>query len=482
MLNQRSRKWIGSIVVAVALCMTGALTAYASPFWTETRQPHKKIEITNETVPDLVRKLKPSVVNISVVKVEKIQGGPIPGHDFGPFRESDPFKDFWERFFGNRIPKEYRQRGLGSGFVISKEGYILTNTHVVQGADEIQVVLFNTQEYPAKVIGTDAKTDIALIKIEPREELIPAALGDSELLEQGAPVLAIGNPFGLSETVTTGIVSATGRVIGAGPYDNFIQTDASINPGNSGGPLFNYSGEVVGINTAIVASGQGIGFAVPINTAKDILVQLKEKGQVTRGWLGVTIQNVTPELAKSFKLEERKGALVADVSDGGPAADAGIRRGDVIVEFDGRPVENSQVLPQMVAGLMPGTEVDVKVIREGQPKVFKVKLATLEEEIIAAAETPQKKHLGVSIQIVTPELAKGLGMESAQGVAVTSVEPGSPAAAAGLRRGDVILEVDQKPVNTVEEFMESTSDISSKPVLLLVWRQGSTFFVTFQSR
>ncbi|MBI4773300.1 MAG: PDZ domain-containing protein [Deltaproteobacteria bacterium] len=307
-------------------------------------------------------------------------------------------------------------------------------------------------------------------------------LGDSNQLEQGEPVLAIGNPFGLSETVTTGIVSATGRVIGAGPYDNFIQTDASINPGNSGGPLFNYSGEVVGINAAIVASGQGIGFAVPINTAKEILLQLKDKGRVTRGWLGVTIQNVTPELAKSFKLEEEKGALVADVSESGPASKAGIQRGDVIVEFNGQPVENSQVLPQMVAGLMPGTDVDVKVIREGKTKMFKVKLETLEEETMAASETTQRARLGITIQTVTPELAKGLGMESAQGVAITSVEPGSPAADAGLRRGDVVLEVDQKPVNTVDEFKEATSDISSKPALMLVWRQGSTYFVTLQTK
>ena len=482
MVFQRSRKWIGFIVVAVTLCMAGSLTVYAAPFWTETKQSPKKFEITNETVPNLVKDLKPSVVNIGVVKVERIHGGPMPGREFGPFGESDQFKDFWERFFGNRIPKEYRQRGLGSGFIISTDGYIMTNNHVIQGADEIQVVLHDKQEYPATIIGTDPKTDIALIKIEPKEDLIVAVLGDSDQLEQGEPVLAIGNPFGLSETVTTGIVSATGRVIGAGPYDNFIQTDASINPGNSGGPLFNFSGDVVGINSAIVASGQGIGFAVPINSAKEILLQLKDKGRVTRGWLGVTIQNVTPELAKSFKLEDRKGALVADVSEGGPASESHIRRGDVIVEFNGQPVENSQVLPQMVGSLMPGTEVGVAVMREGKKIVFKLKLGTLEDDTMVASETTQRKRLGIGIQTVTPELAKGLGMETAQGVAVTAVEPGSPAVEAGLRRGDVILEVDQQAVNTVEEFKKNTAENSSESVLLLVWRQGSTFFVTLQMK
>ncbi len=348
----------------------------------------------------------------------------------------------------------------------------------MQEADEIQIVLYDKTEYPAKVVGTDPKTDIALIKIEPKEDLSFVTLGDSDTLRQGEPVLAIGNPFGLSETVTTGIISATGRVIGAGPYDDFIQTDASINPGNSGGPLFNYYGDVVGINTAIVATGQGIGFAVPINMAKSVLTHLKEKGKVTRGWLGVTIQNITEELADSFKLSDRNGALVADVTEGGPAAKAGIKRGDVIVAFNNQPVENSQVLPQMVANVPPDTQVEVQILRDGKKKTLKVELGTLKDELTVASETTQGKRIGISIQTVTPELAKGLGLEKSQGVAVTSVEPGSPAAESGLLRGDVILEVEHKPINSVEEFKAATGKNEAKTLLLLVWRRGATFFVT----
>ncbi len=240
-------------------------------------------------------------------------------------RNDDQFKEFWKRFFGNQEPREFKRKGLGSGFIINREGYIVTNNHVVQKAKDITVILDNKEQYPARVIGTDPKTDIALIKIEAKRDLVSAPLGDSDALKDGESVIAIGNPFGLAETVTSGIVSAKGRTIGAGPYDDFIQTDASINPGNSGGPLMNYYGEVVGINTAIVASGQGIGFAVPINMAKEILVQLREKGRVTRGWLGVSIQEITPELAKSFGLQGEKGALISDVIPGGPGGESGVQ-------------------------------------------------------------------------------------------------------------------------------------------------------------
>ncbi len=464
--------------VILILCLIWVPVSWGGAFWAEPRGERGKIPITSETVPALVKKLKPSVVNISVVKVERVMTSPFPGPGLGPRGGMDPFRDFWERFFGDRMPREFRQRGLGSGFIISKDGYILTNHHVIQDADQIQVTLHDKQEYSARVVGVDPKTDIALIKIEPEEPLTAAVLGNSDILEQGEPVVAIGNPFGLAETVTTGIVSATGRVIGAGPYDNFIQTDASINPGNSGGPLFSFHGDVVGINTAIVAAGQGIGFAVPINMVKQILVALKDEGRVTRGWLGVAIQNITPELARSFKLTTSDGALVADVTKGGPADEAKIRRGDVIVEFDGEPVTNSSELPQMVANRAPGTRVNVTILREGKKHIVPVTLGTLKDTPPVQVETSQRKRFGMSVQTVTPELAKALGLDKAQGVIITGVEPGGPAAEAGLNRGDVILEVNHREVKSVEDFRQAVSETQADAVLLLVWREGNTFFAT----
>ena len=298
-----------------------------------------------------------------------------------PFGERDPFEEFFERFFGGENPqREFRRRSLGSGFIINREGYIVTNNHVVENASDIKVSLSDKEEHDAKVIGRDPKTDVALIKIEAKKDLPAVALGDSSKLRVGEWVIAIGNPFGLGHTVTTGIVSAKGRIIGAGPYDDFIQTDASINPGNSGGPLFNMNGEVVGINTAIIASGQGIGFATPINVAKDLLVQLREKGRVVRGWLGVQVQRVTPELAKSFGLDRERGALVADVMADTPAAKAGIERGDIIVEFNGRKIEEMNDLPRVVAATPPDADVPMKLLRKGQEKVVQVKVAELKEE------------------------------------------------------------------------------------------------------
>ena len=288
---------------------------------------------------DLAKKVKPGVVNISTTKVVK-GGGRVFRH-FSPFREKDPFRIFSGKIFltvsSGTIPqKDQVQRSLGSGFIVDKEGYIITNNHVIEGASEIRVRLSTEKEFEAEVVGRDPKTDLALIKIKSWSDLPVLELGDSDKLEIGEWVMAIGNPFGLSQTVTVGIVSAKGRVIGSGPYDDFIQTDASINPGNSGGPLFNLQGEVVGINTAIVATGQGIGFAIPINTAKEVVAQLTKKGKVTRGGIGVYVQKMTPDLAKSFGLEENKGALVADVIAGGAAEAGGIKRGDIILRFDGK--------------------------------------------------------------------------------------------------------------------------------------------------
>jgi serine protease Do len=468
-----------SAIAALFLATFLQTSALAGNFWSTEGQsgPRAEIQITNETVSKLTERLKPAVVNISVTQVVKAE---IPQEFNAPPGNEDPFKEFWKRFFGGQGPKEFKRNGLGSGFVINKDGYIVTNNHVVQKAKDITVILFNKEQYPAKVVGTDPNTDIALIKIEAKENLAVIPLGDSDKLRQGESVIAIGNPFGLSETVTAGIVSAKGRVIGAGPYDDFIQTDASINPGNSGGPLINYYGEVVGINTAIVSSGQGIGFAVPINMAKDILIQLKEKGKVTRGWLGLSIQEVTPELARSFKMKEEKGALVSDVVGGGPAEKAGIRRGDIILEFNGKVINEYNELPRMVAILPPGEKATLKLLRDGKEREIPVTIGELKEEETAKPVEEMQKQLGISLQPVTPEIASELGMKKAEGVVITNVDTNSAASEAGLQRGDVILEVDRKTISSVKDFRDALRK-AGKSMLFLIYRNGSTLYLSVRS-
>lgn len=461
----------------ISIVLLSASYAYSSGFWTtlspsETKEP---VYLTNETVAKLVERLKPAVVNISVTQV--IKSGGLPQEFVNPFGDDDQFGDFWKKFFGNREPREFKKKGLGSGLIINKEGYIVTNNHVVQKARDITVILNNKKQYPAKVVGVDAKLDIALIKIEAEEALQIAPLGDSDKLREGEAVLAIGNPFGLAETVTAGIVSAKGRVIGAGPYDDFIQTDASINPGNSGGPLIDYHGAVVGINTAIIASGQGIGFAVPINAVKEIILNLKEKGKVTRGWLGVSIQEVTPELAKSFRLKDAYGALVSDVTPGSPAEKAGLKRGDVIVELNKKPVKEHRELPRMVASIPPGERALFKVLRDGKEEAISAVVEELKEGDSSQAALDAQKQMGMSLQPVTPEIAKELGMKKPEGMAITNVDAGSPAAEAGLRRGDVILEANKQPVNNTKEFSGAISK-AEKTVPFLIYRNGSAFYVS----
>jgi serine protease Do len=426
-----------------------------------------------ENFSQLAEKVRPGVVNIQVVKTVKNAGFAIPRS----FR--NPFGDFFGPFSDENPHRSPEQQGVGSGFVISSDGYILTNNHVVDGANRIRIKLADGKEYDAKVVGRDPKTDLALLKAEGASNLHALQLGDSDALKVGNWVVAIGSPFGLEQTVTAGIVSAKGRVIGSGPYDNFIQTDASINPGNSGGPLLNMAGEVVGINTAIFSESGGnvgIGFAIPVNMAKEIAPQLKEKGHVTRGWLGVGIQKVTPELAKSFGLREEKGALVSQVVKGGPADKGGIETGDVIVEFDEKKIADSNDLPRLVALTPVGKTVEVKVLRGGNMVDREVKIAQMDQkERVSDVSTP--KPLGMTVQDITPEIAKGLGLQSETGVVVASVVPGSPAAKADIRSGDVIQQVDKKPVRDVEDFkqkIESAKDQES--ILLLIQRGESTLF------
>jgi len=443
----------------------------------------------------LAQQLSPSVVNISSTQEMKRRGpqeqmepgpegeGEAPGGPGGPGGQGDPFHEFFgpfERFFGPR-QRPFRTKSLGSGFVIDEEGYILTNNHVVENADEIIVRLSTGAEHQAKVVGRDPKTDLALIEIEGEVDLQPVQLGDSANLRVGQWVLAIGNPFGLENTLTAGIVSAKGRHINQGPYDDFIQTDAAINPGNSGGPLLDVQGRVVGVNTAIFSRGGGnigIGFAIPIDIAKEIVPQLKERGRVTRGWLGVMIQKVTPDIAESLGLDEAKGALVAEVVKDGPAKTAGLQQGDVIVQYDGKAVNDSAELPLLVARTPVGTSVDVVVIRGGERSTIKVEIGELEDETMAEAGTESSEDLGLDLQTLTSDLADNLGLgKDVHGVVVTAVDPEGSAAEAGLRRGDVIVEVNRKPVKDVAEFRTALKDGKGKSVLFLVRRGDNTIFL-----
>jgi len=430
---------------------------------------------------NLAKELRPAVVNIST---SQKAGG---GHQLAPspFGEEDPFSEFWRRFFGEPLPRgPHRQKSLGSGFVVDREGYILTNNHVVESGDKIIVRLSDKKEFEAKLVGRDAKTDIAVIKIDADIDLSTAPLGDSDKLEVGEWVLAIGNPFGLEHSVTSGIVSAKGRNIGAGPYDNFIQTDASINPGNSGGPLINLRGEVVGINTAIFSRGGGnigIGFAIPINLVKELLPQLKSKGKVTRGWLGVVIQGVTPAIAESLGMDQARGALVANVSSDGPAQRAGVKIGDVIIEFGGQRVKESNDLPIIVARTPVGKEVSVIVLRDGKEVKLSVAVGELKEEEVIAS-TKGKGDLGLTVQRVTSQIAESLGLERAEGVVITMVERGSPAEEAGLRPRDVILEIDRKSIRKLSDYQKAITKIKKgKGVLFLVRRGETTLFLALKT-
>ena len=421
---------------------------------------------------DLAEKVRTGVVNIQVSK--KAMNAGFERFGGNPFGDRNPFGEFFGPFggFGNNAP-ERRQQGVGSGFIMSSDGYVLTNNHVVEDADRIKVKLAGGKELDGRIVGRDPKTDLALIKIEAVSELQALKLGNSDDLKVGNWVVAVGSPFGLEQTVTAGIVSAKGRVIGSGPYDNFIQTDASINPGNSGGPLINLQGEVVGINTAIIASGQGIGFAIPINMAKEIALQLQKRGHVTRGLLGVSIQEMTPELAKSLGLKESKGALVSQVVPGGPADKAGIEQGDVIVNFARRPVGDSKDLPRIVASTPVGKTVTVNLLRDGKEVERQAKVGEMEEENTSAAKSPIHPSLGVTVQNVTPQVARELGLKKSAGVVVTGVEPGSPAAEAMIHVGDVIQAVNRKPVKNVDDFVKIVEKAKGGGSLLLLVQRGA---------
>ena len=423
---------------------------------------------------DLAEKLKPSVVNISTSKTVK------SGGFRSPFGQNSPFggDDFFERFFGDIPQRQFKQKSLGSGFIISHDGYIFTNNHVVEQADKILVKLSDGKEYEAKVIGRDAKTDLALIKIKANESLPIAETGDSDKLRVGDWVMAIGNPFGLEQTVTAGIVSAKGRVIGAGPYDNFIQTDASINPGNSGGPLFNMEGKVIGINTAIVAQGQGIGFAIPISMAKTILPDLKSKGKVTRGWLGISVQDINEDIAKSMKLKDRNGALISDVFKGDPADRAGLKSGDIVTEINGKSIKDMHELLLMIAGFRIGETIKVKILRDGLEKMIPITIVERTERAEMASAQQTGEAFGMTVQEITPQIAQHLGLTIKKGLIVVDVLEGSVADEVGLQPQDIILQVNKVRVTTMKEYQREIAKAAEKGGILLLIRRGkANFFV-----
>jgi serine protease Do len=426
----------------------------------------------------LAKKLKPEVVNISTTQIAMEQEGT------DPFDQNDPSGEFWNRFFGGPFPRgQFKQRSLGSGFIIESDGLILTNYHVVDNAETITVRLLDGRDFSGKVVGKDPKTDIALVRIN-AQNLPAVPLGDSDRLEVGEWVMAIGNPFGLDYTVTSGIVSAKDRQIGAGPYDHFIQTDASINPGNSGGPLINLQGEVVGIDSAIFSESGGnigIGFAIPINLVKQLLPQLESTGKVTRGWLGVSIQAMTPDLADSLGLDKAKGALVSNVVHDSPAERAGIKAGDVIVGYQGKGINNANDLPFLVASTPVGQTVSLEVLRDKSERTFPVTIEKMVEEEVVAS-TNEKEDLGLTVEQVTPEVAENMGLQTTQGVVITAVAPNSLADGAGLQPGDIIREINRKPIHNLSDFRKSMqSAAQGKSVLFLVQRQDNTIFLALRT-
>jgi serine protease Do len=459
-------------LLALLLFFSGVVTANA-----KTVAP----PMVPQSFTELAESVSPAVVNIRTVKTIK-GGGPVFRHfQRGPFGQDDPFKDFFERFFGEEQQREHKQRSLGSGFIIDPEGYIVTNNHVIEGADEIIIKLKNGKEFDAEIVGRDPNTDLALLKVKLPENFQAIQLGNSDSLKVGQWVVAIGSPFGLEQTVTAGIVSAKGRVIGSGPYDDFIQTDASINPGNSGGPLTNMEGEVVGINTAIVASGQGIGFAIPINLAKGIIEQLKTTGEVTRGWLGVAIQDLTKEMVEYYNLKDSKGVLVAKVFENDPADKAGIKAQDIIISVNGKKIENSRELTSMIAGLVVGEKAKVTVLRNGKEKTYTVNIAKRDDNKLASERTlgnEETGELGIQVSNITPEIANRLNISEADGVVVTGVDSGSKSDVAGIQTGDIIREINREQIKNINDFKSTLLTIKQgEPISMFIHRINTGFIV-----
>lgn len=479
---------IFSIATASADASAAQGSAPSTRFWSEL--PDAGHIAKAQTMPDFVElaaKLSPAVVNISTEEPDEPGAAAEPpegieppeGHEGGPHSQG-PFEEFGG---------PQHSKALGSGFIITKDGYILTNEHVVENPGKVTVTTQDGRNYIAKIIGHDEKSDIALLKIDAKHDLAVAPLGNSDDVRVGEWVMAIGNPFGFDHSVTAGIVSAKGRFI-PNNYEDFIQTDASINPGNSGGPLIDLRGDVIGVNCAIythTGSSMGIGFAVPIDLVKEELPQLKSAGKVVRGWLGVYIQKMTPELAESLGMADSRGALVAKVLDDGPAKAAGVKRGDVIISFDNQEIGDSRELPLMVGRTELGHKGTLKVIRDKQTIELPVTITESHETELAAAENPEKPEVGIKspfglrVKDLSPELAKELGIDTPGGVVISSVQPGSRADEAGLRARDVIMEVNREAVKDVDSYQNALkTGAKGKIVLLLVKRGDNTIYVALK--
>ena len=484
--HRRCHQWVWGTVALLVLGPEGLAPCHGSsteiqaPLWTERPQDVAPAPAPAPNWVELAKRAKPAVVNLSTTRAQE-ETAPSPKSDRAP-------GDALEQFLKQLLQGEPRRavRSVGSGFIINPRGYILTNDHMVDGATEINVKLADGREIGAEVVGRDSTTDLALLKIDATG--LPAIpLGDSSELQVGAPVMAIGNPFGLEQTVTTGIVSATGRVIGDGPYDEFIQTDVSINPGSSGGPLINARGQAVGINSAIF-SGRGgsigISFALPVNVAKPVVTQLAQAGHVERGWLGVSVQPLTPNLAKSLRLPGTGGGLVAAVMPASPAMTAGIEPGDVITEYDGRKIERAEDLPRAVAETPAGRDTPMRVMREGKALTVTARIGRLEEpaQPVATPRLTNQGLLGLTVEPITPDLARALRLPDDKGVVVRDVQDSSPAAHAGIEAGDVIVEVDRQPVTSAPHMKDLVDrHLKGAPLLMLVHRDGSNLYVAVRS-
>lgn len=468
-------------LLLLSVVLSSCSNKEATPPFTESsrkadapvKEVPKDVLVSQQSFMAVAKAVTPSVVNISTVTKKRV---------VQPFFEFSPFFD---DFFGGGQPRPHyrKESGLGSGFIINKEGYIITNDHVVKNAENIQVKLSNDKVYNAKIVGEDPKTDIAVIKLigAGAGDLPVAVLGDSDKLQVGQWAIAIGNPFGLDRTVTVGVISATGRAnMGIETYEDFIQTDASINPGNSGGPLLNVHGEVIGINTAIVAAGQGIGFAIPINMAKQVVTQLISKGSVSRGWLGVSIQPVTEDIARSFGLNKAKGALIADVMAGSPAEKAGLRQGDIILKFAGKEIKDSRQLQMVVAETPIGQQVEVELFRDGRNSRISLAIASADSTAAQAPRStePQSGWFGLQVE----ELPRSMKVAGLKGVIVTAVDP-EGIAADSLQQGDVILSINQKRVANLEEYGRAVKAAEQRgSAALLVKRGDASLYVVLRLR
>lgn len=486
----------GGLLLAAGLVLAGSAVAFENASKDKAEHPPVNVPmdesaVSRDTLPHgsyapVVKKVTPAVVKIvTTTKVNETSMQDMPGLD----------DQFWRRFFGDQFrrgfpngqPSPQLQHGLGSGVIVTKDGYILTNNHVVDGAKEVKVTLQDGREFTAKVIGRDPKSDVAVVKIEAKD-LPTVPLADSEKVEIGDVVLAIGNPFGIGQTVTSGIVSAKDRGnMGIEDYEDFIQTDAAINPGNSGGALVDINGRLIGINTAILSrsgGNQGVGFAIPSDLAKNVMESLIKNGHVTRGYLGVMIQSMSPELAQQFKLKDNKGALVGDVVPNGPADKAGLKNGDVIVEFNNRPVSDSRRLQLTVAETVPGTTVPVQILRDGEKKTLDVTVKQLPgNDKLADANSSQGEDTGTLNGVQVADLDQQAHDQfnvpkDVKGAVVTEVEPGSAAAEAGLKAGDVIQEINRKPVKNAEEAVKLTEkSTDDKRTLVRVWGNGGSHYI-----